>query len=126
MCIRDSSYVYGVEKQIMRETFGHLLPISVATRQKEQFSDAVSYGWVDRLKELAEEQDVDTDSELEAMFGRLPSSREQAWYMSEFSKCLPGCERAVGVTTTWKPMWNGGDQDPSGRAVSGHNASWRV
>ena len=88
----------------------------MVTRQKEQFSDAVSYGWVDRLKELAEEQDVETDSELEAI-RQVAYSREQAWYMSEFSKCLPGCERAVGVTTTWKPMWNGGDQDPRKSSV---------
>jgi len=50
-----------MEKQILREAFSYLLPDSIAWRQKEQFSDGVGYGWIDAVKDHAEEHVSDAE-----------------------------------------------------------------
>ena len=54
----------NIEKWILRKAFDvkypdgscKFLPDELLWRQKEQFSDGVGYSWIDRLKEVAEEQ----------------------------------------------------------------------
>jgi len=45
----------GFEKHLLREVFGHLMPRSIAWRQKNGMSDAVGYSWVDALKATGED-----------------------------------------------------------------------
>jgi len=48
-----------IEKHILRDAFDEpddpYLPHEILWRQKEQFSDGVGYGWIDSLRELAEQ-----------------------------------------------------------------------
>ena len=44
-----------MEKQILREAFGDLLPEEIAWRQKEQFSDGVGYSWIDGIARLRQQ-----------------------------------------------------------------------
>lgn len=53
----------AMEKWVLREAFGDMLPESVAWRQKEQFSDGVGYSWIDTLKELVNKEVSDDQME---------------------------------------------------------------
>ena len=48
-----------IEKHILRDAFDEpddpYLPHEILWRQKEQFSDGVGYGWIDSLRDLAEQ-----------------------------------------------------------------------
>ena len=59
-----------IEKHILREAFEELLPLEVAWRQKEQFSDGVGYSWIDSLKAMVETEV--TDQMFEAAAFRFP------------------------------------------------------
>jgi asparagine synthase (glutamine-hydrolysing) len=58
-----------IEKYILRKAFDttdepetkSYLPDNILWRQKEQFSDGVGYGWIDALKDTAENQVSDED-----------------------------------------------------------------
>jgi len=119
-----------MEKQILRETFGSLLPDEVAWRQKEQFSDGVGYGWIDALRSHAE-QSVD-ETEFAAAAERFPlntpDTREAYFYRSLFDQhfplpsaaaCVPG-GKSVACSSpeamAWDPAFSE-MADPSGRAV---------
>jgi len=119
-----------MEKHIIRECFGDLLPDSVAWRQKEQFSDGVGYGWIDTLKAIAEEKV--TDQQLETAAFRFPyntpTTKEAYMYREIFAelfplddaaKCVPGgpsiaCSSAKAIE--WDESFKN-QADPSGRAV---------
>lgn len=119
-----------MEKHIIRECFGDLLPDSVAWRQKEQFSDGVGYGWIDTLKAIAEEKV--TDQQLETAAFRFPyntpTTKEAYMYREIFAelfplddaaKCVPGgpsiaCSSAKAIE--WDESFKK-QADPSGRAV---------
>jgi asparagine synthase (glutamine-hydrolysing) len=121
-----------MEKQILREALGHLIPESVAWRQKEQFSDGVGYGWIDALRDHAEARV--SDEELAGAATRFPVNppltKEGFLYRSIFeerfplpsaAECVPG-GKSVACSTPEALAW---DQalsevvDPSGRAVRG-------
>lgn len=75
-----------MEKHILRECFEAYLPVSVARRQKEQFSDGVGYSWIDTLKEVAAQQV--SDQQLETARFRFPyntpTSKEAYLYREIF------------------------------------------
>lgn len=122
----------GVEKKILRETFADLLPEVVRSRQKEQFSDGVGYGWIDALKEFATERV--SDRELESAHRRFPhnppTTKEGFLYRSIFeehfplpsaAETVPGGD-SVACSTPEALAWSpelAARPDPSGRAVRG-------
>ena len=81
----------GHGKWVLREAFGHMLPESVAWRQKEQFSDGVGYSWIDTLKELVNSEV--TDEQLANAKYRFPiqtpTSKEEFYYRSIFEEHFP-------------------------------------
>ncbi|OOE78329.1 asparagine synthase B [Salinivibrio sp. PR6] len=119
-----------MEKHIIRECFGDLLPESVAWRQKEQFSDGVGYGWIDTLKAIADEKV--SDQQLATAAFRFPyntpTTKEAYMYREIFAelfpledaaKCVPGgpsiaCSSAKAIE--WDESFKN-QADPSGRAV---------
>ncbi|OOE79177.1 asparagine synthase B [Salinivibrio siamensis] len=119
-----------MEKHIIRECFGELLPESVAWRQKEQFSDGVGYGWIDTLKAIADEKV--SDQQLATAAFRFPyntpTTKEAYMYREIFAelfpledaaKCVPGgpsiaCSSAKAIE--WDESFKN-QADPSGRAV---------
>ena len=128
-----------MEKWILRKTFEDYLPESIAWRQKEQFSDGVGYGWIDTLKELAEEK-VSSDQLTKARFRfpiHPPMSKEEYYYRTIFSELFPSDSAAlcvpsvksVACSTAEALVWDKAFQkenDPSGRAVKTvHNEGYK-
>ena len=119
-----------MEKQILREAFSDMLPESIAWRQKEQFSDGVGYGWIDAVKDCAEEHV--SDAEMARAEGRFPfntpASKEAYYFRSLFELHFPLASAAqtvpggptVACSTPEAVLWDKAMQemnDPSGRAM---------
>jgi len=127
-----------MEKQILREAFGDLLPEEVAWRQKEQFSDGVGYGWIDALRDHAAERvsDAQLASAARRFPHNTPDSKEAYFYRTVFEKhfplpsaalCVPG-GKSVACSSPEAMAWDPAFAelaDPSGRAVrSVHKEAW--
>lgn len=128
---------HPVEKWILRAAFDvrddktnepMYLPDDLLWRQKEQFSDGVGYGWIDRLKAEAEKQvsDYILSLALDRFPINTPTTKEEYRYRVIFSELFPnrGAEYTV---EKWVPKtnWQGVSYDPSGRAQSSHNSTYR-
>lgn len=119
-----------IEKRIVREAFGELLPESVAWRQKEQFSDGVGYSWIDTLKAITSK--AVSDEQMAHAFERFPintpMNKEEYYYRTIFEEHFPSRSAALSVpheasvacstaiAMKWDKAWNGLNE-PSGRAV---------
>ncbi|HSM61471.1 MAG TPA: asparagine synthase B, partial [Longimicrobiales bacterium] len=122
----------GMEKKILREAFHDHLPDLVLTRQKEQFSDGVGYGWIDALKNHAAARVTERDLE-NARFRfphNTPDSREAYLYRSIFEEHFPLASavetvpggKSVACSTPEALAWDASFRamnEPSGRAVKG-------
>ncbi len=121
-----------IEKKIVREAFADLLPVEVAWRQKEQFSDGVGYSWIDTLKRITSE--AVTDDQMAHAAERFPihppQNKEEYYYRSIFAEHFPSdsaalsvpSEASVACSTAIALEWDAafkGMNDPSGRAVKG-------
>jgi asparagine synthase (glutamine-hydrolysing) len=119
-----------MEKWILRKAFEDYLPESIAWRQKEQFSDGVGYGWIDTLKQMANEQVTD-EMMTNARFRfpvNTPMSKEEYLYRSVFyehfpsdtaAACVPSVPSiacSTGEALAWDAAFRN-NADPSGRAV---------
>ena len=121
-----------IEKFVLRDAFKGVLPDAILWRQKEQFSDGVGYGWIDGLKEHAEQ--AVTDREFAAAAARYPfntpATKEAYFYRRIFEQHFPGEACAATVpggksiacsspaALAWDPAFANA-ADPSGRAVRG-------
>ncbi len=121
-----------IEKRVLREALGHLLPERVAWRQKEQFSDGVGYGWIDGLRDHAAARV--SEDQLARAAQRFPvnppDTREGYLYREIFeghfplpsaATCVPG-GKSVACSTPEALAWDPSLSvviDPSGRAVRG-------
>jgi len=127
-----------MEKHILRETFGELIPESVAWRQKEQFSDGVGYGWIDAIHATADKEV--SDQQMANAAYRFPyntpttkegyrarSIFEEHFPVEDAAKCVPGgpsiaCSTARAIE--WDESFKN-NPDPSGRAIAGvHDDSY--
>ena len=124
-----------IEKHLLREAFEHYLPKEVAWRQKEQFSDGVSYSWIDSLKVHVEKEVSDQLFEAAAFRFPIntPLTKEAYFYRAIFEEhfplesaalCVP-YGKSVACSTPKALEWDEQFKlmaDPSGRAVMGvHN-----
>lgn len=126
-----------IEKWVLRKAFEDLLPESIAWRQKEQFSDGVGYGWIDALKDIAN-QEVTDEMMQNAHFRfpkNTPQNKEEYRYRSIFESHFPSETAALTVpsvpsvacSTPIALEWDEAFKkmnDPSGRAVNVHNTSY--
>lgn len=125
----------GIEKWILREAFNvtdpttgqpAYLPDDLLWRQKEQFSDGVGYGWIDRLKEEASSHVSDYLLSLapERFPVNTPVTKEEYHYRTIFEDLFPARGREYTVQK-WVPKtdWVGVGYDPSGRAQACHVAA---
>lgn len=129
-----------IEKWCLREAMGDLLPKEVAWRQKEQFSDGVGYGWIDAIREYAEENV--TDQELKTAAFRFPyntpQTKESYWNRMTYERHYPpslnhGCSvevvpggPTVACSTAAAVEWDASFSkfaDASGRSVGVHTAA---
>ena len=122
-----------IEKYILRKAFdikdengkNMYLPDEVLWRQKEQFSDSITYHWIDTLKSF-------TDKEIKENYAsaynnkeylypyNTPQTTEAFYYRQIFEKIYPNREKTVKY---WKPntTWKGiNSSDPSGRLNDCH------
>ena len=121
-----------MEKKIVREAFADLLPVEVAWRQKEQFSDGVGYSWIDTLKQITSE--AVSDEQMAHAAERFPinppKNKEEYYYRSIFAEHFPSdsaarsvpSEASVACSTAIALEWDAAFRnlnDPSGRAVKG-------
>ena len=122
-----------IEKYILRKAFdikdengnNVYLPDDVLWRQKEQFSDSITYRWIDTLKEFTDKEI--NDNYLTAYNNRdylypynTPHTTEAFYYRQIFEKLFPNREKTVKY---WKPntSWEGiNSTDPSGRVNACH------
>lgn len=125
----------GIEKWILREAFNvtdpttgqpAYLPDDLLWRQKEQFSDGVGYGWIDRLKDEAAKHVSDYLLSLapERFPVNTPVTKEEYHYRTIFEDLFPARGREYTVQK-WVPKtdWVGVGYDPSGRAQACHVAA---
>ncbi|KAG7391968.1 asparagine synthetase [Phytophthora pseudosyringae] len=124
------------EKYIIRKAFDDkerpYLPENILWRQKEQFSDGVGYGWIDSLKDLAEEKVTERQMKhAERLFPyNTPQSKEAYMYRSIFqhhfqrevaAQTVPGGP-SIACSTPAAIEWDAAFKnaaDPSGRAITG-------
>jgi len=122
-----------IEKYILRKAFdikdengkNIYLPDEVLWRQKEQFSDSITYRWIDTLKSF-------TDKEINENYAsaynnkeylypyNTPQTTEAFYYRQIFEKLYPNREKTVKYwrpNTTWKGL---NSTDPSGRVNECH------
>ena len=116
----------NIEKYILRKAFddGTYLPDDVLWRQKEQFSDGVGYGWIDGLKDHAEQIITDEKFILASHLYpyNTPATKEAFWYRQLFEEIYPNAGASETVAK-WIPQtdWEGVSADPSGRSQGIHN-----
>ncbi len=121
----------AMEKWVLREAFGNMLPPEVAWRQKEQFSDGVGYSWIDTLKEMVNNQ-VSDEQLTNAAYRypiQTPKSKEEFYYRTIFEEHFPSDAAALTVPSVpsvacssqvaldWDESFKNMN-DPSGRAVA--------
>ncbi len=121
-----------IEKGIVREAFADMLPVEIAWRQKEQFSDGVGYSWIDTLKKITSE--YVSDEQMAHASERFPINpplnKEEYYYRSIFAELFPSDsaarsvnqEASVACSTAIALEWDAAFKnmnDPSGRAVKG-------
>lgn len=128
---RGSHEKQAMEKWVLREAFGDMLPEAVAWRQKEQFSDGVGYSWIDSLKEMVNNKV--TDEQMANAHYRFPiqtpTSKEEFYYRTIFESHYPSDAAALTVPSVpsvacssqvaldWDESFKNMN-DPSGRAVA--------
>ncbi|KAJ4312255.1 asparagine synthetase [Fusarium piperis] len=120
-----------LEKYIIRKAFdtsdepgeAPYLPESILWRQKEQFSDGVGYGWIDALKDNAEAHVTDEmmKNPKPEWGNDIPDTKEAYWYRCMFDEHFP--PHCASTVMRWTPTWSK-QTDPSGRAISTHNAKY--
>ncbi|KAL2019705.1 hypothetical protein VTK56DRAFT_9242 [Thermocarpiscus australiensis] len=120
-----------IEKYILRKAFDTsdepdaqpYLPESILWRQKEQFSDGVGYGWIDALKDAAEQHVTDEmmKNPKPEWGDDIPDTKEAYWYRLMFDEHFP--PSCASTVMRWTPKWSK-QTDPSGRAIAIHKAKY--
>ena len=115
----------GIEKFILRKAFQNTsvndyITDDVLWRQKNAFSDAVGYGWIDAIKEYVETKI--SNKQFQDLIGKYPisppMSKEELFYRSTFCDIFPNHEQ-LGATTMWRPNWTD-VTDPSATFLDVH------
>ena len=106
------------EKKILRDAFDGYLPEEILRRQKDAFSDAVGYGWVDHVKTHASK--LFSDSLLKVISVQTnnhntPRTMEEAMYRHVFYNFY-GQTNDHLISEIWRPKWTD-VIDPSARKL---------
>jgi len=93
------------EKKFLRDAFTDYLPDAILYRQKNAFSDAVSYDWKTKIKEHA-------DTIIKTKHQKLTS--EEMWYLTLFCR-----DYEVGlIPYLWLPKWVDTGSEPSATVLN--------
>ena len=114
-----------IEKWVLRKAFKGYLPDEILWRQKDAFSDAVGYSWIEELKEHAKYSVTDEEYEdikLKSGNINVPVSKEEALYRKIFWE-LFGQDNDHLVSEIWRPRWTTETNDPSAKYLKQHGVS---
>ena len=128
-----------IEKHILREAFDTpedpYLPKEILWRQKEQFSDGVGYGWIDSLRDYADQNvsDAMLTNAKHVFPENTPATKESYLYRQIFAEHFPQpCAvltvpsgPSIACSTARALEWDDSFKnraDCSGRAISGVHA----
>ena len=132
-----------MEKHSLREAFDipddPYIPSSVLWRQKEQFSDGVGYGWIDALRDHADDRISDRlfAGRARRFPHNTPATKEGYLYRLIFEDLVPQPAAAEAVVTEpsiacssavalqWEKEWTD-FADPSGRAIASHTSAYET
>lgn len=139
LCIninKDVKTQKGIEKYILRKAFdikdsegkNIYLPNDILYRQKEQFSDSITYRWIDTLKEITNTEIMKNHHNAYINKDLLypintPQTTEGFYYRLIFEKNFPHRANTFKIwtpNTSWKGIKS---NDPSGRSQSCHIAT---
>lgn len=120
-----------IEKSILRDAFKDLIPNCVYTRQKDQFSDAVGYSWIEGLKSHA--RNWDDSKDWSALFrGNTPRTLEEYMNRSVFHTIFPESYyrlvpwgESIACSTEAAIKWDESfsqNADPSGLSLRHHTS----
>lgn len=118
----DANEGRSIEKWVLRKAFseGGYLPESVLWRQKDAFSDAVGYSWMDELKAYAKKiisPRIYNEEMLASDGYNMPTTEEEVMYRGIFREMYM-CPHVI--SEYWRPKWTG-QSDPSARLLAVHN-----
>lgn len=112
--IYKSMRITKIEKYFLRVLFDEYLPPDLLLRTKEDFSDAVSYQWKDRIKSYADSLNIP-----DVAYSHIsPTSPEEKWYRNIFEKYYPG--QGLVIPELWLPKWVETNGEPSATILSVH------
>jgi asparagine synthase (glutamine-hydrolysing) len=105
-----------IEKHVLRKAFEGYLPDEILWRQKDAFSDAVGYSWVEEIKKYSENVEIHADfSELEH---NPPSTNEEKMYRQFFWENYLTYRDNL-ISEIWRPKWTE-QSDPSAKYLNVH------
>lgn len=102
----------GVEKYVLRDLFRYWLPEEILWRQKNAFSDAVGYDWVDYVREMT---GLGACGSSEEFTHNIPQTNEELYYRGIFREKYGNNDHLLGEI--WRPKWTT-EKDPSARKLS--------
>ena len=79
----------------------------MAWRQKEQFSDGVGYSWIDKLKELVDNE-ISDEQMKNAKYRfpiQTPQNKEEFYYRKIFESHFPSDAAALSVPSVPSVAW---------------------
>ena len=105
------------EKFILRNAFVSMLPHDIVWRQKDAFSDAVGYSWVDKIKQYMGSH---VDGSLTVAHNQ-PKTKEEVFYRRLFAM-LYHEENSHLIQEIWRTKWTF-QIDPSAKYLSVHEGT---
>lgn len=109
MTINQNLKIGNPEKNILREAFQGVIPDEILWRQKDAFSDAVGYSWVDRIRDYTHTNA--TAEEFKVV--NSPTTPEEIVFRTKFWD-LFGMNVDHLIKEIWRPKWTT-VKDPSAR-----------
>lgn len=120
--------IKGIEKYVLRKSFDipefqKYIDNEVLWRQKNAFSDAVGYNWIDSLKKYVDNIDISKKYGITiSLFSdNTPLNKEELYYRSIFYKHF-GITGSLGNVGVWRPNWTN-VTDPSATYLNQHEDS---
>ena len=115
----------GIEKDILRSAFSDFkyIPKNVLWRQKDAFSDAVGYNWVNVLKDLADKYVMNEAFSLRNKIFPVdtPQTKEDFLYRKIYTEIFGDTQ--LGSSGKWLPKWVDNITDPSATYLKIHSGS---
>ena len=111
MTMDQNLKVGGMEKKVLREAFQGCLPDDILWRQKDAFSDAVGYSWVDEIKQYALKE-WGSDVEEFNVVNKPTTPEEMVFRNIYWDTYGHKCDHVI--KEIWRPKWTT-VQDPSAR-----------